>query len=108
MADSYTAKCRPNGGAARLRASCRAPRRGPRSSRRSPRSLPFRWTSGWWSFTPPCATITAGVSGLRQEDFRIFEDGVPQPIRFFQHEDVPVAVGLVVDDSGSMRPKRKT
>ena len=29
-----------------------------------------------------------------------------QPIKYFGHEDVPVTVGLVVDNSGSMRPKR--
>src|SRR5579885_3606185 len=47
------------------------------------------------------------VSGLHQENFHVFEDGQLQTIRFFQHEDVPVAVGLVVDNSGSMRSKRK-
>jgi VWFA-related protein len=47
------------------------------------------------------------VSGLRQENFQVLEDGQPQTIRLFQHEDVPVAVGLVVDNSGSMRSKRK-
>ena len=47
------------------------------------------------------------VSGLRKEDFRVFEDGVPQEIRVFQHEDVPVAVGLIVDNSGSMGRKKK-
>jgi Ca-activated chloride channel homolog len=47
------------------------------------------------------------VSGLRKENFQVFEDGAPQAIRVFQHEDVPVAVGLVVDNSGSMRRKRK-
>jgi Ca-activated chloride channel family protein len=47
------------------------------------------------------------VSGLRKENFQVFEDGSPQAIRVFQHEDVPVAVGLVVDNSGSMGRKRK-
>jgi Ca-activated chloride channel homolog len=47
------------------------------------------------------------VSGLRQENFQVFEDGKSQTIRLFQHEDVPVAVGLVVDNSSSMRSKRK-
>ena len=47
------------------------------------------------------------VSGLRREDFRVYEDGAPQVIRVFEHEDVPVAVGLVVDNSGSMGRKRK-
>lgn len=47
------------------------------------------------------------VAGLKQDSFRVFEDGAPQTIRIFQHEDVPVAVGLVVDNSGSMAKKRK-
>jgi Ca-activated chloride channel homolog len=46
------------------------------------------------------------VSGLTQDNFRIFEDGVPQQIKLFGREDVPVTIGLVVDNSGSMRPKR--
>jgi Ca-activated chloride channel homolog len=46
------------------------------------------------------------VSGLKQDDFQVYEDGVLQPIKYFSHEDVPVTVGLVVDNSGSMGPKR--
>jgi len=45
------------------------------------------------------------VSDLREEDFRVYEDGVRQSIRVFKHEDIPVTVGLVVDHSGSMRQK---
>ena len=46
------------------------------------------------------------VSGLRKEDFHVYEDGSPQVVRDFDHEDVPVAVGLAVDNSGSMGRKR--
>jgi Ca-activated chloride channel family protein len=46
------------------------------------------------------------VSGLNREDFQVYEDGVLQPIKYFSHEDIPVTVGLVVDNSGSMQPKR--
>jgi VWFA-related protein len=46
------------------------------------------------------------VSGLGKEDFQVYEDGVLQEIESFSHEDIPVTVGLVVDNSGSMRPKR--
>jgi len=46
------------------------------------------------------------VSGLKQEDFQVFEDRVPQEIKIFSHEDTPVTVGLVVDNSGSMKSKR--
>jgi Ca-activated chloride channel homolog len=57
------------------------------------------------------ATVLNGkggfVSGLQREDFHAYEDGAPQVIQVFEHEDVPVAVGLAVDNSGSMRRKRK-
>jgi Ca-activated chloride channel family protein len=46
------------------------------------------------------------VSGLNQDNFQVYEDGVLQPIKYFSHEDIPVTVGLVVDNSGSMKPKR--
>jgi VWFA-related protein len=46
------------------------------------------------------------VAGLGKEDFQVFEDKVPQQIESFSHEDVPVTVGLVIDNSGSMRSKR--
>ena len=45
------------------------------------------------------------VSDLREGDFDVREDGVRQSIQVFRHEDVPVTVGLVIDHSGSMRPK---
>src|SRR5579863_994182 len=46
------------------------------------------------------------VSGLNQDNFQVYEDGVHEPIKFFIHQDIPVTVGLVVDNSGSMKPKR--
>jgi Ca-activated chloride channel family protein len=55
------------------------------------------------------ATVTGrknlSVSGLREEDFRVYDAGVLRPLRFFSHEDIPVTVGLVIDHSGSMGPK---
>ena len=47
----------------------------------------------------------APVSGLTRESFQVYEDKVPQQIESFSHEDIPVTVGLVIDNSGSMRPK---
>lgn len=47
------------------------------------------------------------VTDLPASAFRIWEDGVPQAIRFFINEDRPVAIGLVVDNSTSMRSKRR-
>jgi VWFA-related protein len=46
------------------------------------------------------------VSGLSADSFQVFEDGRPQHIALFEPEDVPVTVGLVIDNSGSMRTKR--
>jgi Ca-activated chloride channel family protein len=48
----------------------------------------------------------APVAGLEKEDFQVFEDKIPQQIQSFSYEDVPVTVGLVIDNSGSMRSKR--
>ena len=47
------------------------------------------------------------VIGLDQQYFEIYEDGVLQDISLFRHEDVPISVGLVIDNSGSMRNKRE-
>ena len=46
------------------------------------------------------------VAGLCKRNFQLFEDRVPQSIKHFSHEDIPVTVGIVIDNSGSMRPKR--
>jgi Ca-activated chloride channel homolog len=46
------------------------------------------------------------VSGLTKNDFKVLENGAPQEVTLFAKEDVPVSVGLAVDNSGSMRPKR--
>jgi Ca-activated chloride channel family protein len=45
------------------------------------------------------------LQNLRKEDFRLFEDGVEQNIRYFSGEDGPVSVGILFDTSGSMRYK---
>jgi len=49
---------------------------------------------------------TGYVAGLEKADFRVWEDGRPRPITQFGSVDAPVTVGLVVDNSGSMRSKR--
>jgi Ca-activated chloride channel family protein len=46
------------------------------------------------------------VTGLQRQDFKVFEDGQPQTITSFRHEDIPVALGIIIDNSGSMRDKR--
>jgi len=46
------------------------------------------------------------VTGLKRENFHVFDNKVEQPIRVFAAQDAPVTVGLVVDNSGSVRPKK--
>jgi Ca-activated chloride channel homolog len=46
------------------------------------------------------------VSGLKQQDFQVYEDGKPQAISVFMDNDAPVTVGLLVDCSGSMKENR--
>jgi Ca-activated chloride channel homolog len=45
------------------------------------------------------------VTGLEQENFRVYEDGVEQEIVRFSSEDVPVSIGVIFDMSGSMADK---
>jgi Ca-activated chloride channel family protein len=46
------------------------------------------------------------VTGIPQGAFKVFENGVEQPLKAFAHDDVPVSMGIVIDNSGSMRDKR--
>ena len=46
------------------------------------------------------------VKDLDRGDFHVWEDDVPQTILSVRHEDVPVSIGILVDNSGSMRDKR--
>jgi VWFA-related protein len=46
------------------------------------------------------------VTNLDKSAFSVFEDGKPQNIISFHHVDIPVAMGIVIDNSGSMREKR--
>jgi VWFA-related protein len=47
----------------------------------------------------------AFVRGLKQDNSAVYEDGQRQTIGLFRHRDSPVAIGLLVDNSGSMRRK---
>jgi Ca-activated chloride channel family protein len=47
------------------------------------------------------------VPNLTKSNFTVLENGVPQEIKDFKHEDVPVSLGLIIDNSGSMREKRQ-
>lgn len=46
------------------------------------------------------------VTNLQQSAFHVFENGVEQQLKMFRREDVPVSLGILIDDSGSMRDKR--
>lgn len=46
------------------------------------------------------------VTTLKKDDFKVFEDDVEQKISSFRREDVPVSLGILIDNSGSMRDKR--
>lgn len=46
------------------------------------------------------------VTDLNQNDFRVWEDGVPQTVNSVLHQNLPVSMGILVDNSGSMRDKR--
>jgi VWFA-related protein len=46
------------------------------------------------------------ITTLPQSAFQVYENGVQQQVKLFKREDVPVSMGLIIDNSGSMRDKR--
>lgn len=48
------------------------------------------------------------INNIRQSEFRVFEDGVVQPIQVFSSEEVPISYGLAIDTSGSLRSQLQT
>ena len=69
----------------------------------------FRFRSGV-ELVNVTATVTDEtgrfVSGLRKEDFTVFDDNVRQDVTYFSSERVPVSLGIVLDASGSMDGER--
>jgi len=47
------------------------------------------------------------ITTLPQNAFQVYENGAQQQVKLFKREDVPVSMGLVIDNSGSMRDKRQ-
>src|SRR5262245_40542467 len=47
------------------------------------------------------------VGNLKKENFRLFEDRSEQNITVFKHEDIPVSLGLVIDNSRSIEPRKQ-
>ena len=46
------------------------------------------------------------VTNIPQSAFKVYENNVEQPLKIFRREDVPVSMGIIIDNSGSMRDKR--
>jgi Ca-activated chloride channel family protein len=46
------------------------------------------------------------LTNLNRDAFKVFENGQPQQVKLFHREDVPVSMGIIIDDSGSMATKR--
>ena len=72
---------------------------------------------GWAQFTAESRLVVLHASvtdkhgklitDLPRGAFRVLENGQPQELKVFKREDVPVSLGLIIDDSGSMRNKRE-
>jgi Ca-activated chloride channel family protein len=43
------------------------------------------------------------IGDVRQDEFQVYENGVPQPIAYFSKQEVPISYGLAIDTSGSLR-----
>jgi Ca-activated chloride channel family protein len=46
------------------------------------------------------------ITNLARNEFKVFENGQPQEVKIFRREDIPVSLGILIDDSGSMMSKR--
>ncbi len=47
------------------------------------------------------------ITNLQREAFKVYENGAEQTIKIFRREDVPISLGIIIDNSGSMRDKRQ-
>src|ERR1041385_4750127 len=47
------------------------------------------------------------IGNLQKDNFRVFEDQREQMLAVFKHEDIPVSLGLVIDNSRSMEPRKQ-
>ena len=47
------------------------------------------------------------ITDIPQKSFKVYENGAEQPIKIFKREDVPISLGIIIDNSGSMREKRQ-
>jgi VWFA-related protein len=52
----------------------------------------------------PCTVVDAAgspVTGLTRDDFRVFDNGVPRIVSYFSHDEQPVTLGILIDESDS-------
>jgi Ca-activated chloride channel family protein len=86
-----------------------AARQAPAAQSQAPDQQGFRFRSGV-ELINVTATVTDAsgrfVSGLRQEDFAVFEDNEPQTITHFSADRVPVSLGILLDTSQSMQGEK--
>src|SRR5438128_1629577 len=92
-----------------------APAQGQAPPGQTPRG-PSATDNGVFTFTAKAEEVTLHatvvdernrlITNLGKGDFAVFENSQPQQIRSFRQEDIPVAIGVVIDNSGSMREKR--
>jgi len=92
-----------------------APAQGQAPPGQSPQG-PSATDNGVFTFTAKAEEVTLHatvvdernrlITNLGKGDFAVFENSQPQQIRSFRQEDIPVAIGVVIDNSGSMREKR--
>src|SRR5271167_3765363 len=48
------------------------------------------------------------ITDIPESGFKVYENGIEQPIKIFRREDVPVSMGIIIDNSGSMSLKRSS
>jgi Ca-activated chloride channel family protein len=46
------------------------------------------------------------ITNLQEPAFKVMENGIEQPLKIFRREDLPVSLGIIIDNSGSMRDKK--
>jgi Ca-activated chloride channel family protein len=94
-----------------------APAQGQQPSEQNPAQGPSSSDNGVFVFRAKAEEVTLHatvvdernrlITNLDKGDFFVFENSQPQQIRSFRQEDIPVAIGIVIDNSGSMREKRE-
>ena len=114
--ENSTAQPAPNGAGSQPPAASEAPRQDPAAQQPAAQEPSAGDQSSMFVFKKQVqevvlhATVVDDqgnpVPGLDKSAFTVYEDGAAQPVTSFRREDVPVEMGIVIDNSGSMREKR--